>query len=472
MKIYYFLLTISFLAFFTTACQKEETVDNRKLVKDPIFPEEQPDALNNALVIFGESMPGPLPESVNSENVMITVSVSSASITNDNFLFLPFAFDLSSNLKGIYLQVDGADNYWEAPIDLNSATSESFAIAIGIPGFIQQGSFTISYKLYDDLGNVSSAKSIDVSIVPTENKCGTGEGFPRVEGEDGITVKTYDFGDQPGEIIISYYMYTQKDRMDIRYDQKWIASTSPELLKDGEAPPFKTCDEASPADGFVSSGGGFRIAYDPEISREVSIYVSGCLQGGTLWYFDVTCPAGNTPPRPSICGKSSAIDTYDSADENYHIYPREGSELSNIICDTDLDPNCTLAAVFNAMLTDSKFLAPTSYSKPVEDCTVTWVDGYLPGENPVISKINRSSYSVTNFTLKEEKGWPEGPEVAYTHFLHPGKVTRTIEQVGSKIMVKTVGEGTGRNIFNLNVNLAKLVWDEVDEDLKKYWDEQ
>lgn len=463
------LFTLVLLSFFSITCNKE-TVDIRKPAPVPIFPDEQPDALNSALLIYGKMQEGDMPETKNPNLVNVTVSVPSASITNDNFLFLPFAFDVQGDLEGIYLQVEGANNYWDAEVDLNSPNANSYAIAIGIPANIQTGNFVVSYKLYDSANNVSSPKSINVSVVASENHCGTGQGFPRVEGNDGITVKTYDFGDVPGDVKISYYMYTQKDRMDIRYNGQWVRSTSPDLLTDGAAPPFRKCDEASPAQGFVSGGGTFTIPYDPAISREISIYVSGCLEGGTLWYFDVVCPGNQNPPSTLICGNGTAQDYYDPEDPKYHHYPTDAYELTTEICDPEQDPDCTRSNVFNAMLKQSNFIAPSKDQTPVFDCKVTWV-AYLPKENPVVSKVNPSSYSVTNYTLADYK---DSLGIPQTHFLHPGKVTRTIKEKDGKIVVCTEGVGTGRlGWFNESPFATKPLWQTiVDGALKSYWDAQ
>lgn len=472
MKLSIQILVILLLSALFSACSVDEAaVDTRKMVIPAINPADQPHELNEALIIYGDIVGEDMPLSLNPENVTVTVSVESALVTADNYLFLPFSFDVQGELKGIYLQVEGADNHWDAPVELFNPNDNSFAIAIGIPAHIQEGDFVVSYKLYDNVGNVSEDNTINVSIVASENRCGSGQGFSRVEGEEGITVRTYDFGDVAGTVDIYYFMYTQKDRMDVRYNGQWVASTSPQLLVDGQAPPFKTCDEASPAEGFVSGGGSFSIPYDPSISREISIYISGCLQGGTLWYFDVSCPSnsGNPTPGFSVCGNGSIQSDFDPSDQDYHIYPAEGEALETVICDPSVDPGCTLSAVYNAMLTHSNFLAPTTDTSPVSDCKVTWVEGYLPGQNPVVSKLNRFNYSVTNYTVENQRD-PNYPEISHTHFLHPGKVTRTISLKDDKIVVSTVGEGIGNNPFGLNIRLAKMVWGNVDDDLKAYWD--
>jgi len=465
MKLNYIFLSLILLLLINISCNKEE-VDNRKLIERPIYPEEEPDALNSALIILGNLVDGDMPSASNPDKVNITITVSSALITNDNYLFLPFAFDTENEVKGIYLQIDGANNYWNASLELVNSDDNSLAIAIGIPPNIQDGVFKLSYKIYDTDNNVSNTETIDVSIVPSENKCGSGQGFQRVTGEDGITVKTYDLGDVPGTVNIYYYMYTKKDRMDIRYNNKWVANTSSNLLIDGQAPPIKTCDEATPEDGFVSGGGSFSIQYDPNISREMSVYVSGCLQGGTLWYFDVFCPQNSTLPGDVICGKPSAQVTYDVTDPGYHIYPAEGKNLENIICDPNIDPNCTVSAVFETMLKQSNFIAPTNDKSPVIDCKVTWVNILVDPTNPIVSKVNPSDFSVVNYTLENE---PSPLGFNLDHFLHPGKVTRKVKIKDSKVVVCTEGEGIGL-LPSWNVYLSTGVWNRVDKKLKDYWD--
>ncbi|GAB3015517.1 hypothetical protein GCM10027284_38270 [Cyclobacterium sediminis] len=465
--IYIFAILVGF-AIFSCSQEEETELDTRLLVNQPIDPSSQPDELNKELIINGELQGGNMPSAKNPDQIRINIFVSSALITNDNYLFLPFSFDSNEQLKGIYIEVEGAQGHWDAPANLDP-DENSFAVAIGIPNYIQKGDFVVSYRIYDQNNNVSEKKSINVSIVDSENRCGSGQSFPRVSGSDGITVKTYDMGDFPGIVNISYYMYTRKDRMDIRYNGEWVASTGPDLLESGKAPPYKLCNEATAADGFVSGGGSFSIPYDPAISREISIYVSGCLQGGTAWYFDVSCPSsgGNNPNPPAniICDNGQLLDTYDPSHENYHIYPKEGEELNTVICDTSVDPTCNARSVFNAMLEQSNFIAPTPDTSPVEDCKLTWVEILTP-TNPIISKINYFDNSVTNYTMANQV---DKFGIERSHLLHPGKVTRKVELIDGKVVVSTKGEGTGW-AASINTFFSEIVWKKVDDNLKEYWD--
>ncbi len=452
------------LLIISIGCTTDDGEDLRKLVSQPVYPNDQPNELNNALELDGEMITGNVPATINPENIRVTISVPTATISSDNFLFLPFGFDAVNELEGIYLQVEGASNHWEAPIELVDPGDNSAALAIGIPAYVQEGDFKLSYKLYDNQNNVSQAESIDVSVSTSQSFCGTSQGFPRVAGQDGVTVRAYDFGNEPGTINVTYFMYSRRDRMDIRYNNQWVASTSSTLLAEGQAPPFKTCSEASPDQGFVSGGGSLSIAYDPAISREVSIYVSGCLQGGTQWYFDVDCPNTSGSTEPIICDKPSAQDSYDPTDPNYHKYPREGQDLSTVICDPNTDPDCTVSAVFDAMLERADLIAPTNDQGPVTDCKVTWVTIFT-GNNPVATAIDYSRNSIINYTLDNEKN-PSGVPTA--HFLHPGKVTRTIELIDGKVVVSTEGEGTGI-AGGLNESASGFIWGRVDQRLKDYW---
>jgi len=460
------------MLFFACSEEMEDFVEIRVPIPDLIDPNTQPNELNDALTVFGTQATGAMPDSRNPEDLTIDIFVPSAVVTSDNFLFLPFSFTSTETIRGMYLQVSGSESYWTAMFDNNDLDGNSLAIAIGIPDFVLTGAFDIAYKVYDDSGNISEVKSLNVTVIPAENRCGNGQGFPRVNGSDGITVRTYDMGDVAGQVRVSYFMYTQKDRMDIRYNNNWIKSTSVDLLQDGQAPPFKTCELASPNEGFVSGGGNFIIDYDPAVSRELSIYVSGCLQGGTEWYFNVNCPDGGqtNPPGQVVCNQPSVQDYFDPANEDYHLYPEEGDEIYTEICNTMTDDNCTRRNVFSKMLEQSNFIAPTSDRTAVTSCKVTWVDGFLPGDNPVVSTVNSGRTEVTNYTLANIPNRTI-PFINSSHFLHPGKVVRTVVERDGRIGIITIGEGTGFNPLNANNWLAGSVWKGVDREFKEYWDE-
>ena len=164
------VILTAFIGLLILACSPEEDVelDSRLPVKQPIDPSTQPNELNKELIIYGELEEGNMPSAKNPDQIKITVSISSALITNDNFLFLPFAFDSNDQLKGIYIEVAGAQEHWNAPVELVDPADNSFAVAIGIPSFIQKGDFVVSYSIYDQNNNVSEKQSINVSKMESQ----------------------------------------------------------------------------------------------------------------------------------------------------------------------------------------------------------------------------------------------------------------------------------------------------------------
>jgi hypothetical protein len=278
-------------------CRKDKNAaDDRLPFYKSINPSAEVSELSRRLVIKnGTNKTGNAPVTTVTTDLQITIGQESASITNDNVLFIPFLFSSSSQVSGIYLQLKGADNHWQ--IKLDPVAGNVYVAGIGIPPRVSSGVFEVLYKLYDAAGKVGNEKKMTVTIVPTQSFCGTQNRIPRVEGEDGLTVRTFDMGNVKGKVKIFYDTYTVKDRIDIRYNGKWIRSTGA-LLSDNGTPPIKPCNLVGNNDGFVGTTGTFEFDYDPSISRKVDVYVSGCLDGGTLWYFDAYCPDANAGTEP------------------------------------------------------------------------------------------------------------------------------------------------------------------------------
>ena len=460
-------LLVLFLIF--ASCEEE---DSRELWKDPIKPSEEASELSRALLITGQLIEGTFPQGTNpNEGIQITNSSSTASITKNNTLFIPFVYKHTSGNrpKGAYLEVEGADNYWEIPFE--EVEEDVHVMSVGIPPHILKGEFSLNYSLYDEANIQGNTESMEVEIVGSENRCSNGVGFSRVSGNDGITVRTYDLGDQAGPVQIRFNTFTVKDRMDVRYGGKWVFSTDDQLLSDTRtAPPIKQCSEASPEDGFVSGTNSFNLDYDPAISRTLDIYMSGCLEGGTEWNFDVSCPqGGNTTPTSMICNQPSVVDRYDPNDENYHFYPGEGKEIATKICDPNTNPQCSRNFVFETMLEGTKYLAPSESNEAVTDCAISIlrINIFYP-RNPIATKINRTDRSITNYTLENYIS-EDGRNLS--HFLHPGKVTRWIKEKDDGIYVLTAGEGTGA-YPTFNSWFAEGLWKDVDEELKKRVEEK
>jgi|GEM_PF-6486140 hypothetical protein len=455
---------LGLLLLYFCSCEKE---DHRELFIKPLDPNVQKSELSRKLIITGTNKAGKMPETAASTQLRMNSLQNTASITNDNFLFIPFAFTTTQTITGMYLQIEGADNHWDVPIA--PAGNKRYVLNVGIPRNALNGTFNIIYRLYDALGNMSNTANMRASIVSPIEGCGVGNKFPRVEGSDGLTVRTYNIlSDQAGQIKITYETFTVKDRLDIRYNGVWVKSTGELLSNKAPQPPIKPCAEVVPGDGFVGESGTFVIDYDPKKGRKLDIYVSGCQQGDTRWYFDVYCAGNNSViPSQSICGNYTAQDKFDITHPNYHKYPEKEDGLYTVICDPALNPNCSVSSVFKAMLKQSDFIAPTYDKTPVTDCKVTWVR-IVTYRNPVITKINNFNYSITNYTIANYK---DQSGIAQDHYLHPGRVVRTVKLLNGKVVVSTMGEGTGR-FPTVNEAFSGQLWKIVDERLEEFYNKK
>jgi hypothetical protein len=115
-------------------------------------------------------------------------------------------------------------------------------------------------------------------------------------------VRSFELGDNAGVACFSYDMYTVKDRLDIRYNGKWIASTG-NLFDEKTVLP--DCDGSS--DGFVSGKGTLCFEYDPNVSRTVEVYISGC-NSGTEWQVNSTCPKNSN--EMVLVGLNTSVSSY------------------------------------------------------------------------------------------------------------------------------------------------------------------
>jgi len=280
----------------------------------PIDPASQPDELCRALAISGANSEGaPPPASSGAAPQFIAVQAS-ASVTADNTLYLPFGYSSSVEIIGLYISVAGAQNYWD--VDLAGAgTRGTKVIPIGIPAEVLPGDFELTYQLHDAAGSVSTAGVLPTSVVPSAAGNGGPITFARVEGSDGLTVRTYALGSSSGRVSLAWETYDVPDRIDIRAGGKWVKSTGT-LLDQLGAPPILDCSDAASADGFVGRSGTFSFDLDPTLPGIVDIYVSGCMNGGTAWYFELSFVPTETdsplPACPCTLGEI-ALDVVDAA---------------------------------------------------------------------------------------------------------------------------------------------------------------
>lgn len=241
------------------------------------------DALSKALKVAGTQKNGSIPvPTFTPTTPVITNSQSSASVTSNNTLFVPFTVNSSNGFSGIYLQVNGAGGYWQIPLSGGSGSGQ-VVVPVGIPGNVLPGDFLIYYSLYTSGGDVSETVPLYVEIVEQEDADFCELGYDLQTGSDGLTIRSYTFK-RSGTVEIGYEMYSLQDRMDVFVNGVWKDGTGSSVASNG-TPPASVCGDG--ADGFVSDTGYLEIPYSS--GQRIDVYVSGCF-GGTAWDFWIYCP--------------------------------------------------------------------------------------------------------------------------------------------------------------------------------------
>lgn len=260
----------------------------------PIDPATQPAELSRALLIVAATnVQGAFPAATPTSGPAFLSTQESASVTADNVLYLPFAyFSPTTVVAGCFVTVVGADNYWDIPLS-NAGTGGTVVVPIGMPATVLPGAFTLVYSLYDAAGHVGVGQSLPTSIVAPTAGTGGPITFPVVQGEDGLTVRSYDVGASSGTVTVTFDTYVVPDRLDIRAGGQWTRSTGT-LLSQLGTPPILDCSSAGSADGFVGRSGTYSFDLDPGLPPIVDVYMSGCMNGGTAWRFQVSFTPAST----------------------------------------------------------------------------------------------------------------------------------------------------------------------------------
>lgn len=256
-----------------TACKQDTTTD----LTYGIDPATQKDILCKALRLLGNNKDGNMPSGVGSGAPIVLSYPQAVEVSAGVLLFIPYQVQDTSQICSLYLQIAGADNYWETKLTLDPTTRQPY-FQILIPKFVREGEFDLVFSVADCSGNISKLYSTKTTVSPIAD-CGI-----TIEGEVGITVRAFDMGDKAGIAKFLYEMYSIEDRLDVRYNGKWVASTG-HLFDDSVVIP--NCDDNG--DGFVSGDGELSFNYDPRINRFVEVYVSGC-NLGTEWKVTPVCP--------------------------------------------------------------------------------------------------------------------------------------------------------------------------------------
>jgi hypothetical protein len=261
------------VSFLTNACVKDITSD----FDYGIDPEGQKDLLCKSLRLVGNNKDGAMPISIGTGSTVTVSNPTTVEISAGVLLFLPYTVSDTSKVCKIYLQIEGANNYWETKLVVDPASKKPY-FSILIPKFVRDGDFNIIFSIGDCGGNVSRKYSTKTIVSPIAD-CNTS-----IKGNYGITVRSFDLGDKAGVVGFAYNMYSIPDRLDIRYGGQWVASTG---IKFNATTVIPNCGSGS--NGFVSGTGKLTFDYNPKTSRFVEVYISGC-NAGTAWDVMPMCP--------------------------------------------------------------------------------------------------------------------------------------------------------------------------------------
>lgn len=102
-----------------------------------------------------------------------TVSSQSTTVLGSNGSTAPLNFgynNVANNLGGCYVQVAGANRYFNIPYGSNSGSSGNLSVPIGIPTNVDQGEFCVDFCVYDLNGRVSNIIRTCVTVI----RLGTG----------------------------------------------------------------------------------------------------------------------------------------------------------------------------------------------------------------------------------------------------------------------------------------------------------
>ena len=245
------------------------------------------DGVNRALQMRGQFYDSLFPVSSSNPQIpRISVGQKIIDLGTNSIIYIPFSI---SNLNPLVkacafnVKIKGATGYWKTPAYFDTSTN-SFAIALVVPKLVKLDTFTLKFNADICYGNnvyVTPPDSVNFISVPTLQCSDT------LMGHIGLSMATFNLGNQKGKVKVLYGTGKDPDRIDLKYGGIFIFSTGTKL-QPGRYP---TCQ----SDGFVKTGIGefveFTFDYDPNISKDFTAYGTGsCEYEFTEWKIIVECP--------------------------------------------------------------------------------------------------------------------------------------------------------------------------------------
>jgi hypothetical protein len=190
------------------------------------------------------------------------------------------------SVREYYIHVVGADSTIKVTnSNTNLPANGTMIHRIKVPSYFSYGQFCFNTKVtfVRSDGSIYQTPDYNVCVGITAPKtCGQ-----TVSGSEGLTFTTLRLSDAAGTATVNYDTYTVPDRIDIYYNQTWVGGTG---ANPGPIPPQKNCSYVTTGDGFLGATGKLTFSYNPNISKEVTVVVSGCLGSSTAWDYSIVCP--------------------------------------------------------------------------------------------------------------------------------------------------------------------------------------
>lgn len=162
----HFLLLL--LTLFIWSCDDDDVAEDRLI--DPA----DADAISEVIILpnNAQSQAGnPPPPSQAAAAPEVENFVDRLTSSNGTTSPLNFGYSgITSNLGGCYVQVDGAGEYFTVPYNATSGNDGSLTLPITLPTNVDQGTFCVSFCVYDTEGLVSNVVSTCLDVL----RLGTG----------------------------------------------------------------------------------------------------------------------------------------------------------------------------------------------------------------------------------------------------------------------------------------------------------
>lgn len=178
-------LLVMMLVVGLSQCKKGDSVDPGAALIDPGDAKK----VGAALIMPDGTQTkdgNPPAPSTSTQAPKVTPGNTEKSTTNGSTETLPVPYsNLNGGIGGAYVQIEGASTFFDIPVQGNAPASGTINLPVGIPENFNNGSFYVSYCIYDRSGRVSNVIRLRFTIRRTE-PLNPGKGTANIGG------KTYD----------------------------------------------------------------------------------------------------------------------------------------------------------------------------------------------------------------------------------------------------------------------------------------